>query len=177
MKCKKLIFIVSLMLILSIPITSYAEDYGTDYPNYVPYSGGAYIEVQSTLGRGSLVFQDTYKNNYFGFYGTGYDVFNISNSTITGRYITVGGTEYQARLTSFNTVQYYYSQGTVREWRDLVITKIYNTNCTFIDYTGADRNNQIDVFDNAPYKYTVACLLFLANLFGFIFIIRCLFYD
>lgn len=161
MKCKKLIFIVSLMLILSIPITSYAEDYGTDYPNYIPYSGGAYIEVQSTLGRGSLVFQDTYKNNYFGFYGTGYNLFNISNSTITGRYININGTEYQVRFSSFNTAQYYYNQGTVREWRDLVITKIYNTNCTFIDYTGANRNNLIDVFDYDTYKYTVVCLLCL----------------
>lgn len=158
---KKIVFVLSLVFMLLMPITSYAEEYGTDYPKYIPYSGGAYIEVQSTLGRGSLVFQDTYKNNYFGFYGSGYDVFNISNSTITGQFITANGTTYQARLTSFNSIQYYYSQGTVREWRDLLTTKIYNTNCTFIDYSDSHRNNCIDVFDNDTYKHTTTAFLCL----------------
>lgn len=47
---KKIIFIVSLLLALSIPSVAYAEEYGNTYPAYVPVSGGAYIEVQCALG-------------------------------------------------------------------------------------------------------------------------------
>ena len=75
---KKIIFIVSLLLALSIPSVVYAEEYGNTYPAYVPVSGGAYIEVQCALGRGTLVFAREYKDGYFGFYGSGYSPANIS---------------------------------------------------------------------------------------------------
>ena len=68
---KKIIFIVSLLLALSIPSVAYAEEYGNTYPAYVPVSGGAYIEVQCALGRGTLVFAREYKDGYLAFTAVG----------------------------------------------------------------------------------------------------------
>ena len=95
---KKIIFIVSLLLALSIPSVAYAEEYGNTYPAYVPVSGGAYIEVQCALGRGTLVFAREYKDGYFGFYGSGYSPANISRSTISGTYYTAAGAKYNTNV-------------------------------------------------------------------------------
>ncbi|MCH5315279.1 MAG: hypothetical protein J1E81_05145 [Eubacterium sp.] len=159
MKKKLLLFLLTCIFIISVPFSALAEDYGTEYPAYIPYSGGAYIEVQSSLGRGSLVFQDTYKTGYFGFSGSGYNLFNISNSTLTGRLIMQNGTTYQARFSSFNTLQYYYESGMTREWRDVTTSKIYNTNCEFLDNTTNDRGNIIDIFYGDSFNYSVVAFL------------------
>lgn len=156
-KLKLKTFAVTLVLSLLVPLTAYCADYGQDFPTYIPYSGGAYCEVLSTLGRGSIIVQDTYKTGYFGFSGSGYSLCNLSNVSITGKYIAQNGSEYSCRFSSFSTAQYYYESGTTREWRDLNITSIYNTNIEFIDYTDNDRANQLDLFDSDPYKYFVVC--------------------
>ena len=109
---KKIIFIVSLLLALSIPSVAYAEEYGNTYPAYVPVSGGAYIEVQCALGRGTLVFAREYKDGYFGFYGSGYSPANISRSTISGTYYTAAGAKYNARVNAMGEAQYYRETST-----------------------------------------------------------------
>lgn len=164
MNKKMLIFFLSLICLCSIPLTCFAEEYGTEYPSYIPYSGGAYIEVQSTLGRGTLIVPDTYKTGYFGFSGSGYDLLNISNSTITGRYITNAGKVYNLRFSAYSVSQYYYESGVTREWLNLNVTKIYNTNVEFLDNTSLNRSNDIDVFDSDPFKYTVVGSLFLLDI-------------
>lgn len=161
MNKKILAFFLSLICVVSFPFSAFAEDYGTEYPNYIEYSGGSYIEVQSTLGRGTLIFQDTYKIGYLGFYGSGYNLCNISNGTMTGRFILENGTTYQARISSFSTPQYYYESGVTREWRTLNTTKIYNTNCELVDNTSHDRNNLLDIFNGDAYEYTVVSICFL----------------
>ncbi|MCH5320866.1 MAG: hypothetical protein J1E36_03840 [Eubacterium sp.] len=169
MKKRISIFILSLICALSIPITVFAAEYGTEYPKYLNYSGGAYCEVQSSLGRGAFVVQDTYKTDYFGFVGTGYSLCNLSNTTITGRFVLQNGTVYQFRFSAFNTPEYYYESGLTREWRAVTITQIYNTNIEFIDNTELERDNNIDIFNNDSYKYVVVCLIILINLFLFLF--------
>ena len=66
---KKAVVCLAFLVVLSSSV--FAVEYSTEYPSYVPISGGAYIEVQSTLGRGSLVFPNQYQNNTFGFSGSG----------------------------------------------------------------------------------------------------------
>lgn len=161
MNKKIIIFALTFVCLIMLPFSAQAEEYGTDFPTYINYSGGAYIEVQSTLGRGSLILQDTYKSGYLGFYGSGYSLCNISNSTITGKYVTNTGTLYNARFSAFGQAQYYYESGVTREWRDLAVTKIYNTNIGFIDETSLKRDNKIDIFDGDVFKYTVVACLFL----------------
>ena len=75
---KKAVVCLAFLVVLSSSV--FAVEYSTEYPSYVPISGGAYIEVQSTLGRGSLVFPNQYQNNTFGFSGSGLNLCNITHS-------------------------------------------------------------------------------------------------
>ena len=169
MKNKILVFIFALIISCSVPCTVFAEEYGNTYPSYIQQSGGAYIEVQSTLGRGAFIFQSEFKNGYFGFYGSGYNICNLSKSSISGSFITENGRAYDIRLSSFNTPEYYYRDGYNYEWRTLDTNKIYNTNVEFIDDKLETRNNKIDLFDKDVFKYSVFLMSFLITLcVGFI---------
>lgn len=159
MKKKILTVLLTLVCVLSLPVTAFAEEYGNEYPNYVNYSGGAYIEVQSAIGRGTIVLQDSYKTGYIGFTGDKYYLCNLSNSTITGRFVHSNGTMYTCRFSAFEAPQYQTNSVTNKEWRYLNTTQIYNTNCEFVDETTLERNNKIDLFDSDEYKYSVVALL------------------
>ena len=158
---KKIIFIVSLLLALSIPSVVYAEEYGNTYPAYVPVSGGAYIEVQCALGRGTLVFAREYKD--------GYSPANISRSTISGTYYTAAGAKYNARVNAMGETQYYREYTSSRyEWTNLNVTKIYNTNVKFEDFKD-DRANIIDLFSYDPVTYLwLACTVVIILLLMYI---------
>lgn len=158
MKKKILTILLTLVCVMSLPVTAFAAEYGNDYPTYVKYSGGAYIEVQSAIGRGTIVLQDSYKSGFIGFTGNNYYLCNLSNSTITGRFILTNGTVYTCRFSAFEAPQYQTDSITNREWRYLNTTQIYNTNCEFVDNTSLERNNKIDLFDGDSYKYTTIAL-------------------
>lgn len=161
MKKKILTILLTLVCVMSLPVTAFGADYGNEYPTYVKYSGGAYIEVQSTIGRGTIVLQDSYKSGFIGFTGNNYYLCNLSNSTITGRFILTNGTVYNCRFSAFEAPQYQTDSITNREWRYLNTTQIYNTNCEFIDNTSLERDNKIDLFDSDEYKYTTIALVVL----------------
>lgn len=164
MKNKILVFVSVLIISCSIPCTVFAEEYGNTFPSYIQQSGGAYIEVQSSVGRGSFIFQSEFKNGYFGFYGSGYNLCNLSKSIISGSFITENGRAYDIRFTSFNTAEYYYRDGYNYEWRTLDTSKIYNTNVEFIDDKLETRNNKIDFFDKDVYKYSIFVMSFITTL-------------
>lgn len=157
---KFIVFLMSFVIALSVPSLVFAEEYGAEFPSYVPYSGGAYIEVQSSLGRGSFVFPSEYKESTFGFSGSGYNLCNLSKSTVSGYFITSSGAEYSCRFSSFSTAQYYYSSDTFSRWTDLTVSGIYNTNVSFID-DKAERSNILDLFSYDIYKYAVVSLLLI----------------
>lgn len=164
MKNKILVFVSVLIISCSIPCTVFAEEYGNTFPSYIQQSGGAYIEVQSSIGRGSFIFQSEFKNGYFGFYGSGYNLCNLSKSIISGSFITENGRAYDIRFTSFNTAEYYYRDGYNYEWRTLDTSKIYNTNVEFIDDKLETRNNKVDLFDKDVYKYFIFVMSFITTL-------------
>lgn len=164
MKNKILVFVSVLIISCSIPCTVFAEEYGNTFPSYIQQSGGAYIEVQSSVGRGSFIFQSEFKNGYFGFYGSGYNLCNLSKSIISGSFITENGRAYDIRFTSFNTAEYYYRDGYNYEWRTLDTSKIYNTNVEFIDDKLETRNNKVDLFDKDVYKYSIFVMSFITTL-------------
>lgn len=164
MKNKILVFVSVLIISCSIPCTVFAEEYGNTFPSYIQQSGGAYIEVQSSIGRGSFIFQSEFKNGYFGFYGSGYNLCNLSKSIISGSFITENGRAYDIRFTSFNTAEYYYRDGYNYEWRTLDTSKIYNTNVEFIDDKLETRNNKVDLFDKDVYKYSIFVMSFITTL-------------
>lgn len=161
---RKILFFFSLIMALAVPSVAFAEEYGSTYPDYVPVSGGAYIEVQSTLGRGALVFSSEYKDGYFGFYGTGYSVANITKNTVNGTYYSSSGTAYNVRLSAMGEAQYYREVTTTRyEWTKLSISKIYNTNCKFQDLKD-DRGNVIDLFNYDPLVYMWFAFMILISI-------------
>lgn len=171
-KKKIVTVLLTLLCVLSLPVTAFAAEYGNDYPTYVKYSGGAYIEVHSAIGRGTIVLQNSYKTNTIGFTGDNYYLCNLSNSTITGRFVHSNGTVYTCRFSAFEAPQYQTNSVTNKEWRYLNTTQIYNTNCEFVDETTLDRGNKIDWFDSDEYKYTTVGLIVLQILLFFVLIFK-----
>ena len=113
------------------------------------YLRGAYIEVQSTLGRGSLVFPSQYQNNTFGFSGSGLNLCNITYSTVSGYFYPASGSPVQVRFQRYNTLEYYYENGSWgNEWRPVTTSAIYNTNVRFIDNTTLTRAQEGPIFDD-----------------------------
>lgn len=92
---------------------SFAADYNTSLPSYVPYSGGAFFEVfDSALGKVTCIFPVDFLDGTFGFNSSGTNIYNLTNSTINGYVITSNGNVYTARATRFNYVEYRLSTTT-----------------------------------------------------------------
>ncbi len=127
-----------------------AVEYSTEYPGYIPISGGAYIEVQSTLGRGALVFPRQYQDDTFGFSGSGFNLCNITYSTVSGYFYPASGDPVQVRFQRYSTLEYYRESGSSwsGDWLPVTTSAIYNTNVRFIDNTALTRAQESPVFDD-----------------------------
>lgn len=153
---KKIILIFAVVLVLAFSaLPCFAVEYSTEFPSYVPISGGAFFEVESSLGKITFVCPNNFKNGYFGFSGTGNNICNISNSTVSGYIFTASGNIYQARFTSLGTLEYRTSSGSYYEYRDVTITKILNTNVTFIDDKGDRQTDNYFLSKENIFLYTL----------------------
>lgn len=169
---KYLTLFVCLISIFVFSVSSFAVTYSNDYPTYLPISGGAYFEVQCSLGKVSLVFPDSFKNGTFGFSGSGSDIVNLTNSTVQGYLYTSSGASYSARLTRLSTLEYQPSSSS-STWSSITVSQIYNTNVTFIDLTSRDRqtdNYYLSKEDMFLYSFVILNTVFslfilLSNLF------------
>lgn len=133
------IFVLTLILALGCTTTAFAMEYGNTFPNYVKYSGGCYIEVSSSVGKGTIVIPNNFKNNTFSFSSrTGFNILNCTNSTVSGRFIFANGTEYLLRFAAFDTCEIRQSNSSY-QWQSVTINSILNTNCDFMDNTDGDR--------------------------------------
>ena len=162
------IFFAFLIAFFALVVPAYAVEYGTQFPGYVPISGGAFIETQSSLGKITFVCPNNFKDDYFGFSGNGFNICNISNSTISGYIYTTSGASYQARFTSFGTLQYRTGTSGYYEYLDVTITDILNTNVNFID-DKLDRQTDNYFFDKYDIFFfvilIVICFCTVLNLF------------
>lgn len=145
---KKIIAFLVLLSVLCLPVC--AVEYSTEYPIYVPISGGAYIEVQSSLGRGTLIFPNQYQNDTFGFSGSGLNLCNITYSTVSGYFYPSSGKPVQVRFQRYATLEYYRESSSSwnGEWLPVTTSAIYNTNVRFIDNTSLTRAQEGPVFDD-----------------------------
>lgn len=160
------IFFVTLVtcLIAAIPVS--AADYGYEYPDYVSVSGGAYVEVKSSLGTVSLVFPSEYKDGYFGFSGSGFNICNIYGGTISGYLYTSNSTRYNIRASYGSIVQYQDNNGyPYYEWHDLNINQILNTNIQFTDLTDLDRQTDFQKYDFSVNEIFLYSLLIVLTVF------------
>lgn len=156
---RKLCSIISCSLIGLVVFISpaYAMTYENKFPDYVPYAGGAYIEVNdSTFQRCACVFPIDTQKNTFSFIGSSNtDIVNIIRSTVNGYLYTSSGTRYDCRVSSLSSIEY-RDNGYPYEWHELNITRILNTNVVFEDLKGLDRQNDNPYFST----YEKVCLTF-----------------
>lgn len=162
------IFAVSLVLVFSV-LPCFAVEYSTDFPSYVPISGGAFFEVKSSLGQITFVCPNNFKNGYFGFSGNGNNICNISNSTVSGYIFTSSGSSYQARFTALGTLEYRTSSGSYYEYRDVTITEILNTNVTFIDDKGDRQTDNYFLSKENIFLYTLLFVCASCSVLGLFF--------
>lgn len=162
------IFAVFLVLVFSA-LPCFAVEYSTDFPSYVPISGGAFFEVKSSLGQITFVCPNNFKNGYFGFSGTGNNICNISNSTVSGYIFAGSGTSYQARFTSLGTLEYRTSSGSYYEYREVTITEILNTNVTFIDDKGDRQTDNYFLSKEDIFLYTLLLVCASCSVLGLFF--------
>lgn len=179
MKCLRIFLTCFCIFLLScsfVLCSVSAQTYTSDFPAYAPVSGGAFIEAQTSQGRICVIVPINYQDDTFGFSGNGYNVANVTNSTVSGYAYKNGSFSYygnptsvQARFTSMSTLQVYEpyqtNYGTSYRWIDLPITQIYNTNIGLMD-DKADRQNNDYVFD---YLEKMAMVIIVA-LVGLIFV-------
>ena len=166
---KKIMACLVLLSACFLPVC--AVEYSTEYPSYVPISGGAYIEVQSSLGRGTLVFPRQYQNDTFGFSGSGFNLCNITYSTVSGYFYPASGNPVQVRFQRYNTLEY-YREGVGGGWVAVTTSAIYNTNVRFIDNTTLTRAQESPVFTDGDKVYIPMFILF----FG-LFLVSCFFWG
>ena len=154
---KKLLITLALGVVLSASVC--AESYSTDFPEYVPISGGAWCQV-TTDGQGEItvLVPANYIIDTFSFEGDGYNVANATNSTVSGMAYAKTNFSYygnpdrlQCRFQKMGTLEVYEpyrssSGSTSYRWTALDIKKVIATSIRFVDDRG-DRQN-----DN--YKYT-----------------------
>lgn len=133
--------------------TVLAESYNTVYPEYVPVSGGAWCEVDTAQGLACISAPSDYIYDTFGFSGSGYNICNLTASTVSGTIYFESATSYYGRPTSLQcrfsrmgTLEVYapYQSsygGTSYSWEALNITAIRNTNIAITDSSGNRQNN------------------------------------
>lgn len=152
------ILILTMVVMFSVPV--FAQDYSTDFPEYVPIAGGAWCQVDTPQGEITILVPADYIFDTFSFSGDGYNIANATNATVTGMAYAKSNFSYygsprqlQCRFQSMGTLQVYepyennYGNTSYR-WTDLDIEEIKATSINFTDARG-DRQN-----DN--YRYSVA---------------------
>lgn len=168
---KKLLplFMGVLMCVFTVAVS--AQTYSVVFPSWVPVSGGAWCEVATAQGRVCVVLPSDYRAGYFGFSGSGYNVANITGSTISGTAYAQNGFSYygdpdsvQCRFARMGTLEVYVPYrntggSTSYRWESLPVTAIYNTNMDFTDETGGNRQNDAFRYDTTQ---KVLILIFCA---------------
>lgn len=165
-KCLAFSVIFTLLFIVSSCFPTFAAEYGEQYPSYLKQSGGCFIECQTNLGKGSLVFARNYQYDYIGFYGGNSNLMNLQSGSISGQFVLTNGTTYDVRATGFSTFEY-YNAGDWGRYYDLTVSQIFNTNVQLTD-DQSNRGNVIYDFGNFELATLVLLVLLVAlvSVFG-----------
>lgn len=165
---KKIMLVMALGVLLSVRV--FAESYGVDYPAYVPVSGGAWAEVDTSQGLACVSLSSNYQFDTFGFSGSGYNICNLTVSTVSGTIYFQSPTSYYGRPTSLQcrfarmgTMEVYapYQSsygGTSYSWEALDISTVHNTNIAFTDSQG-DRQNNAYIYSTTDKLLIVSIVL------------------
>lgn len=135
------------------------------YEGSFPYSqtgltGGTFIECDSSIGSIVLVLPQQYKSDTFTFTTDG-NLYNSSNSSVTVALFR-NGVQYQARFSSFNTLEYRESTQVGYNYTPVVTYDIIDTNVKFV--TDSERVNE-------NYYFTEKEIAFLSVLIAILFFV------
>lgn len=127
---RRLLVCLSLVCVLFVvPCFAYEDR----PPEDAPFVGSAYIScVSDALGAIDVYLPITYRVGFFGVDGTG-NLFNVSNTSISGVLYTAAGREYQFRCQSWSAPQYRDQNGNDHTYYDLEITDILSSNVQIAD--------------------------------------------
>lgn len=150
--------VIAFVVALSSASVVYAQDYEDNFPSYVTSSGGAYAEVWTSYGKGTLLFQWEDRENTMGFWGnSGYELYNLSNHSVPVKFFfaspaSINGITVDQLWGTFGTYDTlclsipvgYYTDGTIRYSPVYTSTTwIYNTNMNFLDASNNRYNNAL----------------------------------
>lgn len=148
--------IMSLVLLALYAMPTFAIYYPNEYPDYIPFVGGKYIEVNTSIGVGTIIVSSSVPDRYLSLGRNNSYIYNSSSSTIQGVFRLANGTDYSIRFPSFDVAQYYTS-GYNPTYTTLTITEILNTNIEFEDYSGRDKQNDAFIFSNNIELFQCVC--------------------
>jgi len=103
-------------------------------PNY-PYTGGAFVALNTNYGTGLACFPEQFKINTFGFRRNTDRVVNLTNATINGYWI-MGGVTYNLRVQRYGELEYQFTTTGTAQWRTLTVSAMTDSNIQFLDETG-----------------------------------------
>lgn len=177
------LFCVSAVIVSVLCFEVSAESYGSNFPSYCPINGGAWSEISTEKGTACIVLRRSCISDIFGFYGsTGYDLVNVSESTVSGMIYFQSPTDYygspsslSCRFQSFGTLEVYvpYSSnyGIRYEWQAFKMNSILNTNIDFKDEVSDRYNN--DYVYSVGEKQTMIIICLLIGLILYFILTRC----
>ena len=162
LKCASLVLcLVCLLHCFVFPVA--CLDYSANPPSYINYRC-FYIEVNtSQLGRGTIILPDNYKWDDISTYNNSTQLINKTSGTLTGRFVTQGGTTYSFRFSAFNTPQYQTTSNGISTWTALTVTQLYTTNGSI------DGNNGIKVYNVADSDKIFITILIIGVFFMVLF--------
>lgn len=166
--------LITLICSLLFTSSAFAYTYTNDYPVYLPFVGAKYVEVNTSIGRGALVFSASIPDNYISVGMSNSNIYNNTSSTLYGTFRLQNGGDYSIRFSAFSTPEYYTAGSYNPVYTPLSITEILNTNVKFVDYNNSNKQNDtFIIIDNVERLFIV--LLFitcLSSLFNIILSFR-----
>lgn len=158
---KKIIVLLTSFIVLfsSFALQGNAVYYDDSFPcEETGICGGAFISCSSSIGNIIIVIPYNYKDNYLTFTTTG-NLYNASSNTITCALFR-NGVKYNARFSSYDTLQYRISKDYSYEY--LTTSDITATNVVFLGNTEANNDNYyFNQFEIALLSVNIAILFFV----------------
>lgn len=138
---KKIIILIgTLIAIASNVVPAFAMNYGNTYPSYLgEMKGCAYIEIDNTDWKGSVIVPSANRTNNTISIGTSGGIWNNNTQSIVGYFVaSSNGQKYNLRIQSLSTAEIEVTEGV---WEFIGDAEIKNTNVITVDYSGTDLQN------------------------------------
>lgn len=158
---KKIIVLFTSFIVLfsSFVVQTSAVYYDDSFPcEETGICGGAFISCSSTIGNIIIVIPYNYKDNYLTFTTNG-NLYNASSNSISC-VLFKNGVKYNARFSSYDTLQYRKSKDYSYEY--VTTSDISATNVVFLGNTEANNDNYyFNQFEIALLSVNIAILFFV----------------